>query len=212
MAHLQMQERKKEMRSCIKKNTYRILHDEERFATTLNKSKTDKTLKKLLTNFEELEKTLETLYNNEPEIYEFIQTEIYGIEAYLDVNEGRSYVLQETMRNIRETQEALATNKDKIPEDEDVTILEDIGFKKEIFSPASVEGYYTKTLCDTEEKEVIEEIIMMKDKTLHREREVLWEETKYGRASKSINYTDMPTDEKLKKIIDNTKRENKKGK
>ena len=212
MAHLQMQERKEEMRSCIKKNTYRILHDEERFAITLNKSKTDRTLKKLLTHFEELEKTLKTLYDNEPEIYDFIQTEIYGIEAHLDVDEGRSYVLQEMIRNIKETQEALATNKDKIPEDEDVTILEDIGFVKEIDSAASVEAYYTKTLCDTEEQEVIEEIIMMKDKTLHREREVVWEKTKYGRASKSINYTDMLTDEKLKKIIENTKRENKKGK
>ena len=65
--------------------------------------------------------------------------------------------------------------------------------------------FYEKTLEDSGEQEVVEEILVTSSGDyLRRKRTIIWDNTTYGRSSKSIKYKNLSIGKKLYKTIQNT--------
>lgn len=83
---------------------------------------------------------------------------------------------------------------------EDLWTLADEGFHTEWSGEL-----WERELESTPEKEVVEEICIIDDTNfLHRKRTILWDNTSYGRTSRSITYEDLPITPELTKYVYNT--------
>ena len=169
--------------------------------TAINKKKTDEALQKLYTHFNAIREELKELYDYNYDIYKLIDEVVFSY-ACLDVDDGKCWKISCTADEIENLQEKLKTS-DEIPEIDDILTLKDIGYRQE--SPFEKE-WWTKILEDTDEKEIVEEIIL-KDTPIRRERKTIWEKTDYGKSSKEINYKTLKISKKLMKAIENTKKE-----
>lgn len=83
---------------------------------------------------------------------------------------------------------------------EDLWTLTDEGFHAEWGNEL-----WERELESTPEKEVVEEICIIGDTDfLHRKRTIFWDNTSYGRTSRSITYEDLPITPELTKYVRNT--------
>ena len=178
-----------------------VIKTEYDMPTVINKKKTDEALKKLYTHFNAIKEELKKLYDCNYDIYNLIDETIFSY-ACLDTDEGKCWKISCVADEIENLQEKLQTS-DVIPEMEDILTLKDIGYRQE--SPFEKE-WWTKMLEDTDEKEVVEEIIL-RETSIRRVRETIWENTDYGKSSKEINYRTLKIGKKLMKAIENTKKE-----
>ena len=88
-------------------------------------------------------------------------------------------------------------------EEEQVTpTLWSLGFHDEdAFNSGEI---FAKTIEDTDEKEVVLEVIPAKQ--LYRRRTIIWDKTSYGRSSRSIDYESLPMPDEVREAIKNMKK------
>ncbi|MBQ2183841.1 MAG: hypothetical protein II399_04325, partial [Lachnospiraceae bacterium] len=158
-----------------KGNNYIIADDEGRNQTKLNKKKTDAAVKKLGDAFSTISQTMQKLYDEDTELYYFI---ISRINDSLDFDEGKSWKLNDILFDLRATDAALKTQRDEIPDPENIMTLEDYGFKADrVDIRRGDTTVYEKRISDNDDTEVVEEIVVFKDGAIRRLRTIEWEKT-----------------------------------
>ena len=183
------------MKSKIRGRNYIILYDGEKYYSKVNKAKLDRSLKRVIDALEVLNSELE--YRND--VSELIMDKVFYDYSYDDYSYRRNKI-RNALEYAQELKEQLETHDDEIPEPEEVTLLDDIGFRHR---PFDKKGYWTKLIEDTEDREVIEEL-WLSEKTIRRKRIIDYEKTGYGRSSTNIEYKILPIGKRLMRVIKNT--------
>ena len=186
------------MKSRVKGRDYLILKDGDRFYTKVNKNRLDRALRRVISALEIIEKELDEPYD----IRDLMMEEVFyyvGSSTYCD----EKFRVDWALGKARELQEFLETHNDDIPEPEDVERVEDIGFRRQIYSD---NRHWEKMIQDTGEQEIVEEILLL-DKPVRRKRTIDFEITDYGKSSTNIVYKTLPIGKRLMKIIQNTIRD-----
>ena len=183
------------MKSKIRGRNYIILYDGEKYYSKVNKAKLDRSLKRVIDALEVLNSELE--YRND--VSELIMDKVFYDYSYDDYSYRRNKI-RNALEYAQELKEQLETHDDEIPEPEEVTLLDDIGFRHR---PFDKKGYWTKLIEDTEDREVIEEL-WLSEKTIRRKRIIDYEKTEYGRSSTNIEYKILPISKRLMRVIKNT--------
>ncbi len=104
---------------------------------------------------------------------------------------------------IKDSYELVTTHQDEIRQPETYLDFEDLGYKWNMgFSQYKKTGFpqcYTKTIEDTDEKNVEEEIWIFEDGEISRRiRTTLWDIVEYGKSSRSITYKKLRVTKKIK--------------
>lgn len=180
------------------KEFYRIMYDYDHIPIEMDKYLVDKNIEEILESLKAINAKIEKLYDYDYEIYDLIFNHTYDS---LDISDGKSWKVKALIDDIEDLKKKLDNNADDIKEPEQCVTLEDLGFN---LSFTSNKNLWEKTLEDTDEKEIVEEILLL-DSPIRRTREVLWEKTDYGRHSKEINYTELPMTKELTIAINNLK-------
>ena len=184
------------MLSKIEGKNYVILTDvDSRYPEKVNKARTDRLLASLRRHMQAIADEMARVEEKDPTLYHLVSDWIFNDYRYTSDEDAFFRSLVEDIDALMEQLES----DDVIPEVEDVALPEDFGYRREIIE----KGYYTKTLEDTDEREVIEEIIARPELILRRIRTIEWEKTDYGKSSKSIKYMKKPIGKKLMKAIEN---------
>lgn len=177
---------------------YRILLDGEYLPEEIVQSKLDNSLayfKDAVEKFRSSLKEYATGYNLENNVIKYLLN-----HACFDVDDGKNWKLEDLFDEIENLQKYLKTSTDVIPSYEESETILDKGFKDE-WGDSQI---FEKKLEDNEEREVVEELYQTKDGFVHRKRTTIWEKTDYGRHSKEIKYEELPIDEDLKRVLDNS--------
>ena len=194
------------MKSRVDKKDYCILLEGDRFPFKLNKKKMDQALSVLIQAFSSTGETLDSICSETPDIWNFICKMAFDLEYYYNCYtddydlKGR---VHKALEDLEDLQEQLRAHDDEIPIYEEIVTLPDLGYRKD---PVSRHKLWEKVREDTDEQEIIEEILLLNE-PVRRLRTTLWEKTSYGRSSKSIRYKKLKIGKKLAKAIENTKRE-----
>lgn len=186
------------MLSKTTKRQYIILEDDQRVPLKLNKQRTDNALKEITLYSRKLLNVMENLYRTDYDVYRFIASEINS--NHIDFEDGHCDSLRDLFLEACRLEEFLHTHQDEIPSEEDMALLEDLGFKLIIASFP----WFEKEMEKSDEKDVTEEIILHDGKILHRLRTIYWDITSHGKSSKEIVYKDLPVQKKLKIAIKNS--------
>lgn len=183
------------MKSKIRGRNYIILYDGEKYYSKVNKSKLDRSLKRVIEALEILNSEIE----KRDDISELIMDEVFYDYGYDDYS-YRIDRIRNALKDAQELKEQLETHDDEIPEPEEVILLEDIGFRHR---PFDKRGYWTKLIENTADREVTEEL-WLSEKPIRRKRIIDYEKTEYGRSSTNIEYKNLTIGKRLMKVIENT--------
>ena len=194
------------MLSKIEGKNYVIADDDGRNRIKINRNKTKESILRITKSIEQIGQKMRELYEKKPDLYYLLNQEVF--ERYsLDFEEGSCWRIDGVKRELEELLNELETNDDEILPKEQIAMLRDLGYKK-FFGHMQA---WEKVLEDTEEREVVEEILLFDDKRepLRRIRTIMWEKTDYGKSSKSIKYKKLPIGKKLMQAIKNTENQKK---
>ena len=111
--------------------------------------------------------------------------------------------LEAERRWVKDSYEQVTTSQDEIRPVETYLTFEDLGYKWDMgFSQYKKNGSpqaYTKTIEDTDERSIEEEIWIFEDGSISRRiRTTLWDTTDYGKSSRSITYRKLRVTKKIK--------------
>ena len=192
------------MKSKIEKRNYIVLLDDERYPYKINRKYMDKNIAILKSSLEKIKSVLKNTYNEDYSTYDVLFQ--HCMDYPLDVNDGKSWKLNSYIEALDELQEVLLTHNDEIKPIEEVSTLEDFGFRLWVWEKGIY--VYEKCLFESDEKEIIEEILNTKDgRLIRRTRTTLWESTSYGKSSKSIVYDTLRMTKQLKTAFYNSVKE-----
>ena len=180
---------------------YIVKFYEDRFPIKIYKPGTDHAINSLLNCYEEIQELLSTIDDDNYELFKLINdTVYYDLQYYHDEEPDR--MTARIIENLKSLQKRLEEGNDTIVPAEEIEDLSDYGYK----SPYGRNDWWEKTLEDVPTKEVVEEIWIDGDKPLRRKRTIIYEVTPGVRSSTDIKYEELPIDDNLKRLIDNTKR------
>lgn len=186
------------IKATVKGYNYLIQNDSERHTIKINKKRTDRTLNRISESLKVIRQEVKNAYDHDPSLY-YLLDYLFG-DTRIEVRDGECIFLDNALEDITKLQDVLETHDDVIlVTGEDETLL-DLGYK---FN-AAYGKIYEKTIEDTEEKEIVDEILITEEGPLRRIRIIEWEVSEYSRSSKSIKYRKLPIGKKLKRAIDNT--------
>ena len=162
-----------------------------------------------LTNklLQQADKHLTALIN----IYKTAVEKEYSLTYLLSLtNDFETFVEKLDMERewIRDCYKYVTTHNDDIRTSETYLNFEDLGYRWDM----SLSRYrknewpqaYTKTIEDTDEHSIEEEIWIFEDReVMRRIRTTLWEKTDYGKSSRSITYRKKPVTKKIKLVATN---------
>lgn len=171
----------------------------------ISRKRTDVALKAIADGADRIRRAMLGLYERDYDTYRFVKEKVFGEASYMSVSEfdeGRSDYFDEVFRNARETAETLLAHDDEIVYEPPKKTLEDFGFRSQSWHD---EMWYEKTLEDTEDREVTEEVLFYKGKLYHRKRTTCWRRFDGGKESTSIEYDKLYTGKRMKAVIENTK-------
>ena len=187
---------------------YLILNQDSEIPVKINRNKLDKKLNRLKKALSAVQKELADAYDEDSSLYMILRDEVFDGYSTGGLYDGKSGWIDDVLYRISNVQETLAGEDDEIHDKEDMITLDSLGYRNMYLQEAR---FWEKTIENTEEKEVTEEIILA-DRTknpdagpVRRIRTVLWEKTEYGRASTSITYKKLRIGKKLIKAIENTR-------
>ena len=187
---------------------YLILNQDSEIPVKINRNKLDKKLNRLKKALSAVQKELADAYDEDSSLYMILRDEVFDGYSTGGLYDGKSGWIDDVLYRISNVQETLAGEDDEIHDKEDMITLDSLGYRNMYLQEAR---FWEKTIENTEEKEVTEEIILT-DRTknsdagpVRRIRTVLWEKTEYGRASTSITYKKLRIGKKLIKAIENTR-------
>ena len=174
----------------------------DRGVQRINKNKTDASLRRLRNAITAICDELEKVYKGNYNLYSLIDEEDIFC-GNLQLEDGDIHMLRAARNRIAELETMLHTQNDDldyVPPKEMIT-LSDLGYK----AVMNRTPFYEKTLEDSDEQEVVEEILVTSSGDyLRRKRTIIWDNTTYGRSSKSIKYKNLSIGKKLYKTIQNT--------
>ncbi|MBQ3900529.1 MAG: hypothetical protein II736_02285 [Clostridia bacterium] len=155
-------------------------------------------MKRISESLKVIRQEVKNAYDHDPSLY-YLLDYLFG-DTRIEVRDGECIFLDNALEDITKLQDVLETHDDVIlVTGEDETLL-DLGYK---FN-AAYGKIYEKTIEDTEEREIVDEILITEEGPLRRIRKIEWEVSEYSRSSKSIKYRKLPIGKKLKRAIDNT--------
>lgn len=186
------------IKATVKGYNYLIQTDNDRHTIKINKKRTDRTLKRISDSLKIIRQEVKNAYDHDPSLY-YLLDYLFG-DTRIEVRDGECIFLDNAFEDITKLQDVLETHDDVIlVTGKDETLL-DLGNK---FN-AAYGKIYEKTIEDTEEREIVDEILITEEGPLRRIRIIEWEVSEYSRSSKSIKYRKLPIGKKLKRAIDNT--------
>ena len=187
---------------CMKvDDKYRIIRDGDHLPEEISQKEMDKALSDLKKAVMHVSTILSDIHAR-CDVINSIVTEIMN-NSCLDYIFGEEWHLKQLVNEIESVQEQIHEGSDVVPSYEEAETIEDAGFRESWHNSEIFE----KVLEDTEEREVVEEIVLKYDPPLYRKRTTIWEPIKGGRHSKEIKYEDLPLNERIERLIRNTKRE-----
>lgn len=178
---------------------YRILADGEHLPDEVPQDETDMLLDDLMTSLQGVANALREIHRHDV-VDDMVADLMAG--SNLDYDDGREWHLDCLIGELERLQDDLAKGDDDIPSYEDSETVLDAGYRTEWYGCDN--GIYTKVLEDTDEREVVEEVILTLDEPVYRRRTITWEAVASGRHSKDITYDDLPIDERMARLIRNT--------
>ena len=181
-----------------------IIHTDNDTVIRVNALRTKHILEKITKYVDAIRNDMKELYDTDETLYKFIVTELfpnYYNYGSISFDEGRSCTLDELSCSIAKLSDFLKTHNDDFEIPKPVITLETLGFYK---TQNFKFPFYEKKLEETEEKEVVEEIVYYENKLYHRIRTTLWSYRNGWKSSVSIKYKKLPIGKKLMKIIKNT--------
>ena len=194
------------MKSKVQGRNYLVQQGECDIPEKLNKKATDRSLTVLRKALETVSTVMKDAYETDYTLFKFLEGHL--VCGYTkDYSGGTNWALEEAINNIRETEEILKTHDDEIKKPEEAMTLEDLGYRNQYHYKKKT--WYEKILEDTEEKEIVEEVIVIENKILRRQRTTIWEKTSYGRSSKNITYKKLRVTKAILRATENTIRKNK---
>ena len=194
------------MLSKIEGKNYVIADDDGWNRIKINRNKTREDVSRIIKSIEQIGQKMRELYEKKPDLYYLLNQEVF--EGYsLDFEEGRCWRINSVKRELEELLNELETNDDEILPKEQIATLRDLGYKK-FFGHMQA---WEKVIEDSDEREVVEEILLFdgKQEPLRRIRTIMWEKTDYGKSSKSIKYKKLQIGKKLMQAIKNTENQKK---
>ena len=186
------------------KRNYVILFDGERFPEKANIKLTDESLQKLLKSFEDIRSVMKELYDKDYTSYKLLFDNCLEY-VITDGDDGRSWKLKNAVESLHDLKDFLNTHDDEIKPEEEVITLTDLGFRLWTWDKSMC--IFEKIVEDTEEHEVVEEVLSINGKPLYRTRTTEWEKTDYGRSSTSIKYKKLRLTKKIEKAFYNSLKE-----
>lgn len=186
------------MRSMKVDNKYRILIDGERLPVEIDQDVLDDDIARLKDAAYTLQSALRNIYDNDGVTYDIISEMMY--KACVDYQEGSVWQVDNLVYELNQIQEQLVASEDILPAYEEAETILDHGF----YENWSKLGFYEKTLEDSEECEIVEEIFAYEGEIHYRRRTILWERDGTSKHSKEIIYEDLPIDDNLARVIRNS--------
>ena len=186
------------IKATVKGYNYLIQTDNDRHTIKINKKRTDRTLKRISDSLKIIRQEVKNAYDHDPSLY-YLLDYLFG-DTRIEVRDGECIFLDNTLEDMTKLQDVLETHDDVILVTGEYETLLDLGYK---FN-AAYGKIYEKTIEDTEEREIVDEILITEEGPLRRIRIIEWEVSEYSRSSKSIKYRKLPIGKKLKRAIDNT--------
>lgn len=189
------------MKSNVTGRNYVILQAGDNIPLKLNKKRTDLALKRLIGAYETINREIKELEKNDSGILSFLYDMTLKNSYWSDDEDAFSWRIEHISEDLKELQAALREQNDEIVPEEEAASLSDLGYRCSYVCG----GVWEKQLDAEEPFEIVEEI-QTGEEPLRRIRTIEWEETEYGRTSKSIRYRKLPIGKKLMKAIDNSRR------
>ena len=143
----------------------------------------DRALSSLIQAFTMTGETLDSVCRETPDIWTFICKMAFDLEYYYNCRtddydlKGR---VHKALENLECLQEQLKTHNDDIPLYEEIVTLPDLGYRKD---PVSRHRLWEKVKEDTDEQEIIEEILLL-DEPVRRLRTTLWKRPAMGKVQR----------------------------
>ena len=184
-----------------------IIKTTDDFIYKVNKKEVDKKIEKLLKLLTEIDEEKKELEND------YYVSKLLSDANVFDEYNNVDYRLHDSIDSLLHLKEILisAENEDfEEKKSEPFWTLTTEGFNLDFRGDISSEKFpliFSKTIEDTDEKEVVEEVIISQDSETHRLRTIIWEKTDFGRSSKEIVYRNLKTSKNLQRAIDGTRKE-----
>ena len=182
--------------SKIQGHNYIVQESPQDLSEKLNRRHTDAALEQIVKDAKSLRGIMLYLHDQDYAVYEFMRKYIFsGYWRGLEFEDGKSYLLDTIIEEAQGVLRSLHERSDEIVPQEKIITLIDLGFQADY---ASRGKRYEKVLEDTDEREVVEEVLLCKEgEVLHRKRTTIWTKQTWGKSSSSIRYRNVPTSKKL---------------
>lgn len=178
---------------------YRILADGSHLPEEIPQEEANEALSRLGAALQALRDALSDIHRGSGALGDVVAEAMES--ACLDYDDGRERHLDCLTDAVEAIRERLAECDDDIPSYEDSETVLDAGYRAETYGHNAI---YVRVIEDSDEREVVEEVVLRDDGVLHRMRTTIWEEVPGGRHSKEIRYEDLPLDERLGRLARNT--------
>ena len=186
------------------KRNYIVLLTDERFPEKVNRRFADKTIEKLKSSLETIQTIIKDTYDKDYGLYRVLFDEC--LEYHFDVSDGKSWKIGNSIDALNELQETLATHDDDIRTKEEVTTLEDLGYRLMVWDKTMY--IFEKQIKESDEEDIMEEVLRLKNNPIKRRiRTTLWDKTPYGKSSRSIRYKQIRLNKKLENAFLNSVKE-----
>lgn len=177
---------------------YRILREGEHLPEEIDKEVLDSVLNRLKTAAQQMSLVLKEIDNRDDVCRKLVSTLMNS--CGLSYDDGKEWHVDYLISELEELEDYLCHSEDKVPAYEFCETIFDDGYQEEWYRS----NIYVKVLEDSEEKEVVREILFHDGRPLYRERVTLWENFSGGRRSKDISYQVLEIDDRLRQLIKNT--------
>ena len=193
------------MRSRKEGRNYVIQYYNEK-PIKINRKRTDKACLTIINLTRKLTDLIKKVYEKDPVLCDTlfnVGDEPRGNYSYDTDVDSIVYGLEKAIQNFQDFYDIVSTHNDEIRKPETYLCFEDLGYKWNMslscYRKNEWPQVYTKTIEDTNERSIEEEIWIFKDRELTRRiRTTLWDTTDYGKSSRSITYKKKPLTKKIK--------------
>lgn len=178
---------------------YRVLFDGEHLPEEVDKQE----LESMIREWKEAVSKLNELFTDLYEGYGTTERVMKDIldRSCLDVSSFGNWKLGDLLYNLDVLETDLQESDDEISSYEDAELITDRGYVQEWHDS----GIYTKVLEDTDDREIVEEVLLREGSFVHRKRTIEWELDGTSKHSKSIIYEDLDINDDLRKVLENSR-------
>lgn len=156
-------------------------------------------IRDLKSRIDELRNYISYLQEEEPELISVLTDNSYYLD---DLTSDDTYKLRYISEDLDTLMENLKNSNDDVKSKEELWDLTDEGFTLSYHDTSRNEYMWEKVLSSIDDQEITEEVYIIDDNILHRKRTIIYDISKPGvKSSISINYDDLPIDDKFMETI-----------